>query len=577
MPGLKLIITAAILIIFLPSLALSQKDSISNASEKIFFSAKIFTADKERPYAEAVSIKDDKIVAVGNYEEVKKTVTANAMQIDLGGGFLMPGLIDSHEHAIDGSESLTRANTFDSLILSDSLAAFAEKVQADGTGMESGFLVIDGINISTWSYLDELDSIFNKGKYKEMPVLLRGSDGHTAWANKVLLEKAGVTKEYISSVETIRKYYGFNNEFEPNGFFADSAFDKINTALPDFKTDWHLAGIKAMEYNNSLGITALLDPAAGNIGNKNNKILNAYQNLAQQNELTAHVAAVVVANADTDAMTQVHALHSLQQQYKGIKDLSVIGFKIFADGVAEYPTQTASFSKPYLNKPSAGVFNFDPEKFDQFVITADKEGLLVHIHAIGDRAVTAALDGIEAARKANHNYNIPHTITHIQFALPKDFARFKKLNVLASLQLLWAYGDFTTIDILKPYIDPSIYKWQYPARSLLQAGTTICGASDWNVSSANPFEAIYIAETRLGSKGVLDSTQCMPRMEMLYAYTINAARALLMEKNIGSIESGKYADMILVDRDVATITPEAVNNAKVVWTMFEGKLVYKAK
>ncbi|HEX5152417.1 MAG TPA: amidohydrolase [Parafilimonas sp.] len=577
MPGLKRIITAAILFIFFSSPVLSQKDSISNASEKIFFNAKIFTADKERPYAEAVCIKDDKIVAVGNYEEVKKTVTANAMQIDLNGGFLMPGLIDSHEHAIDGGESLTRANTFDFLILGDSLAAFAEKVQADGTGMVDGFLVIDGINISTWSYLDELDQIFNKEKYKQMPVLLRGSDGHTAWANKVLLKKAGVTKDYIASSAAVRNYYGFNKDFVPNGFFADSAFDKINAVLPDFKTDWELAGVKAMEYNNSLGITALLDPAAGNIGNENNKILNAYQNLVQRNELTAHVAAAVVANADTDAMAQVHALHLLQQQYKGIKDLNIIGFKIFADGVAEYPTQTAAFSKPYINKPSTGVLNFDPDKFDQFVVTADKEGLLVHIHAIGDLAVTAALDGVEAARKANRNYNVPHTITHIQFALPKDFARFKQLNVLASLQLLWAYGDFTTVDILKPYIDPSIYKWQYPARSLLQAGTTICGASDWNVSSANPFEAIYTAETRLGSKGVLDSTQCMPRIDMLYAYTINAAKALLMEKNIGSIEPGKYADMILVDRDVLTITPDALKDTKVLWTMFEGKFVYKAK
>src|SRR6185369_8717928 len=121
------------------------------------------------------------------------------------------------------------------------------------------------------------------------------------------------------------------------------------------------------------------------------------------------------------------------------------GFKIFADGVVEYPTQTAALSKPYLNKASSGVLMFNPAKFDNFVIIADKEGLLVHIHAIGDLAVTAALDGIEAARKANHNTIIPHTITHIQFALPKDFERFKQLNALASLQLLWAYGDFTTI------------------------------------------------------------------------------------------------------------------------------------
>ncbi|MEO8710488.1 MAG: amidohydrolase [Parafilimonas sp.] len=557
----------------------SQQDSISNSREKIFYNAKIFTANKENPYAEAVSIRDDKIIAVGNYNEVKQTVSGSALQIDLNGAFLMPGLIDSHEHAIEGGAGLIRANAFDSLILGDSLAAFAEKVQADGTGMLDGFLIIDGINISTWSYIDQLDNIFNKGKYAQMPVLLEGSDGHTVWANNVLLNKAGISKEYISSAsEGRKKYYGFNDQFEPNGFIADSGFDKIDAVVPEFKTDWELAGTKAMEYNNCIGITAFLDPAAGSLSDTGvNEILNTYSLLAQQHTLTAHVSAVVVANANNDAMQQVSKLRLLQQQYNAIKDIKIIGFKIFADGVAEYPTQTAALSKAYLNKPSSGVLMFDPKKFDQFVITADKQGLLVHVHAIGDLAVTTALDGMEAARKANHNYTIPHTITHIQFALPKDFTRFKQLNVLASLQLLWAYGDFTTIDILKPYIDPSIYAWQYPARSLLQAGATICGASDWPVSSANPFEAIYTAETRLGSEGVLDSTQCMPRMEMLYAYTINAAKALMMEKNIGSIEAGKFADMILIDRDVLTVSPAAVNSTKVLWTMFEGKFVYHSK
>jgi len=181
---------------------------------------------------------------------------------------------------------------------------------------------------------------------------------------------------------------------------------------------------------------------------------------------------------------------------------------------------------------------------------------------------------VPAARKANGNNIIPHSITHIQFARPSDFDRFKKWNVPASLQLLWAFGDVTTIDIVKPCIDPSLYKWQYPARSMLQAGATICGASDWPVSSANPFEAIYCAETRKGPLGVLDSTQCMPRMEMMYAYTIDAAKALMLEKKIGSLQAGKYADMILLDRDVLSVRAEEMQAARVLWTMFEGNIVY---
>jgi predicted amidohydrolase YtcJ len=179
-------------------------------------------------------------------------------------------------------------------------------------------------------------------------------------------------------------------------------------------------------------------------------------------------------------------------------------------------------------------------------------------------------------RKANGSNSIPHTITHLQIVKPADFPRFRELGVLACFQLLWALGDPTTIEIVKPYIDPELYKWQYPARSMLQAGAAICGSSDWSVSTANPFEAIYEAETRKGAEGVLDSTQCMPRLEMLLAYTINSAKAMMQDDQIGSLTAGKFADLVLVDRDVLTIGPESMMKTKVLWTMFEGKIVYQA-
>jgi predicted amidohydrolase YtcJ len=242
----------------------------------------------------------------------------------------------------------------------------------------------------------------------------------------------------------------------------------------------------------------------------------------------------------------------------------------------EYPSQTAHLSKPYKNTGRNGDLLFEPKKFAELCISADKQGLIIHVHAIGDGAVTAALDGIAAARKANGNSRLPHTITHEQFVLPGDFPRFRELGVVSALQLFWAEASPDTIEILKPYLDPEIYKWQYPARSILDYGGIISGASDWPVSTANVFRAIYQAETRRGSEGVLDASQDMPREAMFYAYTRNSARAMNMD-SIGSIAAGKRADLVLLDRDVLTVAPEEMRDTKVVWTMVAGKMVYQAK
>ena len=256
--------------------------------------------------------------------------------------------------------------------------------------------------------------------------------------------------------------------------------------------------------------------------------------------------------------------------------LHVTGIKVFADGVVEYPSQTAHLSKPYRNTGRNGDLLFEPEKFAELCVAADKQGLIIHVHAIGDGAVTAALDGIAAARKANGNSGLPHTITHEQFVQPEDFPRFRELGVVSALQLFWAEASPDTIEILKPYLDPEIYGWQYPARSILDSGGIISGASDWPVSTANVFRAIYQAETRKGSEGVLDASQDMPREAMFYAYTRNSARAMNMN-SIGTIAAGKRADLVLLDRDVLTVSPEEMRDTKVVWTMVAGKTVYRAK
>ena len=229
---------------------------------------------------------------------------------------------------------------------------------------------------------------------------------------------------------------------------------------------------------------------------------------------------------------------------------------MFADGVVEYPSQTAVLSKPNRNTGRNGELLFDLAEFAKIAIAADKQGLLVHVHAIGDRAVT---------------------ITHLQFVRPEDIPRFHELGVIASFQLYWANAETDTIELVKPYIDPALYEWQYPARSILDAGGVIAGASDWPVSTANPFRAIYQAETRKGPEGVLDAGQRVPREAMLYAYTRNAALALAEQDQIGSITPGKQADFALLDRDVLTVSAEEARDTKVLWTVVGGKTVYGAQ
>ena len=540
--------------------------------ERIFYNGKIFTAEPEHPYAEAVAIRDNKIVAVGSRVEVWTAVGKDAEHIDLHQKTLLPGLIDSHVHAIDGGLSLNSADVGENVRSVEELVAFAAEAKKNGKGMRGDILLISGIPLLIWSKTDELNAQFNAGTYEKQPVYLQGSDGHTGWANRALRLRAGVTRDFVGHLsEDQRKYYGLGPDLEPNGFAVDAGLAKIQAMLPKpSRQELLVAGRSAVRYLNSLGITAWLDPLV------DESILTAYRDLSQRGELTAHVAAFpeVKAKTDADPLIEVQAL---RKEFKDIPNLAVSGVKIFADGVVEYPSQSAVMSSPYKNTGKNGDLLFDPARFAELVTAADKQGLIVHIHAIGDRAVTESLNGIEAVRKANGDSGLPHTITHLQFVVPSDIPRFKQLGVIAAFQLLWASANPEAIELVKPYIDPAVYVWQYPARSMLNAGATISGASDWFVSSPNVFLAIYQAETRKGPEGVLNPDECMPREAMLYAYTRNSARAMNQLDKIGSIAPGKEADFVVVDRDVLTISADELSGTKILQTIMGGKTIYQSK
>ena len=562
-------------LLFVPTVFLAQTNSSlwtqESSGERIFFHAKVFTGDTQNPYAEAVAIRGDKIIAVGNFPKVAKSVSENAERIDLEGKSLFPGFIDSHSHSIDGGLALISADVSEKVQSLNDLPAFVEDAKKTGVGMRGDIVEILGMPLEFWSHLAVLNADFSTGVYEKQSVLLRGMDGHTAWANRALLERAGITTDFLKKLSAEqRSYYGVDKDMRPNGFLVDAGTEKIEPLLPQRTPDELLkAGRAALAYNYSLGITAWLDPLATDY------VLQTYGLLAEHGELNSQVAAFPQVFAKEPA-SELAGVQKTREVYRNVPNLHVSGIKVFADGVVEYPSQTAHLSKPYKNTGRNGDLLFDPKNFAALCVEADKEGLIIHVHAIGDQAVTEALNGIAAARKANGNSGLPHTITHEQFVQPADFPRFRELGVVSALQLLWADASQDTIEIVKPYLDSNIYKWQYPARSILDSGGIISGASDWPVSSANVFWAIYQAETRKGPEGVLDPSQAMPREAMFYAYTRNSAHAMNLD-SIGEIAAGKRADLVLLDRDVLTIPPDEMRDAKVLWTMVAGKTVYRAQ
>ena len=251
--------------------------------------------------------------------------------------------------------------------------------------------------------------------------------------------------------------------------------------------------------------------------------------------------------------------------------------KIFADGVIEYPSQTAALLEPYLDAEGRPTHNRGPSYFaqdnlNQIVTAADAAGLTVHIHAIGDRAIRSALDAIADARRNNGPLDNRDQIAHLELIEPADFARFKELGVIANFQLLWAERDDYVDNATIKYLGPQRSRYLYPARSLRDAGAMIVGGSDWNVSSFDAFTAMEHAITRAESRGkpALLPEQSLRLQDMVDAYTINSAFALKQEHTTGSLEAGKRGDFIVLDRDIFSIDPFELHATRVTATYLDG-------
>ncbi|QIT17920.1 amidohydrolase [Acinetobacter pittii] len=561
----------------------------NNGAESIYINGKIYTAKDKDSLQQAIAVAHDgTIIKVGSNEEIKKIADSNTQVIDLDHKVLMPGLIDSHIHALaSGVEAiLATIDSSDPTIDISKVEAKLKQSSLDGTGVAGDVLFLNGLSSEYWELADQLSNVFNNNEWKDHPIALVGSDHHTAWANQALLKKAGIDANFIQQLSPDdQQNIAHNDKFEPTGFVVDSGWDMVSDKIPSISHELLYKGSKeAIKYYNSLGLTAWMDIAANaspnkgitNIHNTEQTLgmIPMYKELSQKGELTARVSGLHVINSKSTPQV-FNIIESINSKYKNIDNFKLIGVKVFADGVLEYPAQSAALLGRYSNSNKQGTLLFDSTTFKVLVNEADKRNMLVHIHAVGDRAVHESLNAFEYARSKRQS-KVPHSITHLQLVDPNDYKRFKQNNVIASMQLAWAYEDGFNKELVKPYIDATSYKGMYPAHSLLVNGATIAGASDAPVSTANPFVAMATAITRKGSEGeVLNPAEAIDRDTVFKAYTINSAKALSLDKSIGTLEPGKKADMIVVDRDIFNVSPEQLAETKVVSTIFHGKKVYQ--
>lgn len=550
--------------------AVSRADA---PADLVLLHGRIHTQDAGRSVAQALAVRGNTIVAVGADESVRPLIGPHTRTVDLHGRVVLPGIIDAHVHPAESAQDLDKCSLHDELLSPPDLKRkVAECLRVEPTPHAPWFEVVM-VNASaltlTRQDLDEMSA--------RRPLLLESDDGHTVWANSAALRAAGIDAH---THEPAGGHIERDAHGAPTGTLRDVAGEIVFAAKPVPGLDLQ-AGLldRAFQQMRATGITSVQDADA------DEHLMQLYKKLYDEQRLNMRVRASFGLK-HTDRSAQILIGEAVRFRTRWAIDaehLRADAIKIFADGVIEYPSHTAALLEPYLDaagRPTQdrGPTYYPQEHLNSIVAAADAAGFTVHVHAIGDRAVRSALDAFAWSRQKNGALDNRDQIAHLELVDPQDFPRFKALGVIANFQLQWAERDPYIVSATLAYLGPQRSRHLYPARSLLDAGALIAGGSDWGVSTFNAFEAMEHAITRSEGRGrePLLPEQSIPLQVMVDAYTINAAYALKAERFTGSLESGKRADFIVIDRDIFALDPFDLHATVVDSTWLDGREVYTA-
>jgi predicted amidohydrolase YtcJ len=533
-------------------------------ADVVFRNGRIYTVDINRSWADAVAISDGRITYVGSNAGTEELVGPSTQVVDLEGRMMLPGFQDVHIHPIGGGIEAQSCNLNGLATLEEYLAAIGtcaeenpDKTWITGGGWSMAVFG-PGANASA-ELIDEVVS--------DRPVFLTSADGHSGWANSKALEIAGITAETPNPADGVIDR-GPNGE--PLGSLQEGAMYLVSRHAPATDLETRADGLQyAINMLNDYGITSIQDASV------DEEDLKAYRGLDERGELSLRVVASLWWERDK-GVEQIENFRRLREQYTGGR-LRATTVKIMQDGVME--NFTAAMLEPYVGQgDNKGIPMVKPELLKKAVTALDAADFQVHFHAIGDAAIRQSLDAVEAALEANGNLGNRHHISHLQLIDPADIPRFPELHVVANFQPLWAFADSYITDLTIPFIGSERTRSLYPIDSVQDAGGMIAFGSDWSVSTANPFDEMETAITRMGSRG--ETTEAFLPQERiglplaLAAFTINAAYVNSQEDSTGSIEVGKYADLIVLDRNLFGIDPKDISETSVLMTMIEGEVVH---
>jgi hypothetical protein len=287
------------------------------------------------------------------------------------------------------------------------------------------------------------------------------------------------------------------------------------------------------------------------------------------------VAALHFPDPLTDS--QLPRLRDLRTRFSSSR-IRPTAVKLFVDGVIE--ARTAALLAPYLDrKGDAGKPIYEPDRLKDLAVALDRAGFQIHVHAIGDRAIRMTFDAFAYARARNGAHDARHTITHLELIDPDDIPRFRVLGAIANFQALWANGDEYLSRLTEPTLGPKRSRWLYPIASVVRTGAVVSGGSDWSVSSLNPLDAIEMGITHQQpdepAQPPWNPAERVDLATMIAMYTINAAYQNHLERETGSIEPGKLADLVILERNLFGVPVEEIHQVRVVQTLLEGKTVFE--